>query len=71
MTRTNSNLDASTKESFNKAIHLFATNDDVNNHKKRCLISLNSPVSHSLLQDQITTTPLKQMRKIYIMSSFL
>lgn len=49
MTRTNSNLDASTKVSFNKAIHLFATNDDVHNHNKCCLISLNQPVSRSVV----------------------
>ena len=48
MTRTDSKLDASTKESFNKATHLFATNDDVHNHNKRCLVSLNHPVARSV-----------------------
>ena len=48
MTRTDSNLDASTKESFNKAKHLFATNDDVHNHNKHCLVSLNHPVARSV-----------------------
>ena len=34
MTRTDTSLDASMKEPFDKAIHLFATNDDVHNHNK-------------------------------------
>ena len=48
MTRTDSKLDASTKESFNKATHLFPTNDDVHNHNQRCLVSLHHPVARSV-----------------------
>jgi hypothetical protein len=48
MSDTYASFYASTKESFDNAIHLFATNDDVNNHNKRCLLSLNRPISHSV-----------------------
>jgi len=34
MTRTYTSLDASMKDPFDKAIHLFGTNDDVHNHNK-------------------------------------
>ena len=34
MTCTYTNLDASTKESFDKVTHLFVTNVDVQNHNK-------------------------------------
>lgn len=44
MTRTNTCLDPSTKDSFDKEIHLFATNDDVENHNKICLRSLDYPI---------------------------
>ena len=48
MTCTYTNLDASTKESFDKAIHFFATNVDVQNHNKRCLRNLNCHVAASV-----------------------
>jgi ATP-dependent DNA helicase PIF1 len=48
MTHTYTNMDGSTKESFDKAIHLFATNDDLHNHNKHCLISLNHPIAQSV-----------------------
>ena len=35
MTRTDTSVHATMKNSFDKAIHLFATNDDVNCHNKR------------------------------------
>jgi hypothetical protein len=49
MTRIDRKMDASTKELFDKEIHLFATNDDVHNHNKHCLRSLNLPVAHVVL----------------------
>jgi hypothetical protein len=48
MTRIDRKMDGSTKELFYKEIHLFATNDDVHNHNKRCLRSLNLMVAHSV-----------------------
>ena len=48
MSRTDSSLDSSTKESFNRAIHLFATNEDVDNHNRRSLASLNRPIARSV-----------------------
>ena len=48
MTRTDTSLDASMKKSFDKAIHLFATNDDVNCHNKRLLRGLNCPIATSI-----------------------
>ena len=48
MTRTDTSLDDSMKKSFDKVIHLFATNDDVNCHN-RCLIrGLNCPIATSI-----------------------
>ena len=47
MTRTNTCLDPSTNESFDKEIHLFATNYDVEHHNKLCLTSL-SPIVASV-----------------------
>jgi hypothetical protein len=58
MTSTYTSLDASTKESFDKAIHLFATNDDVQNH----------PLEELLLQEEKTTTLWKQKRKTWKLS---
>jgi len=37
MTCTNRSLDSSTKEPFDKEIHMFAINEDVKNHNKLCL----------------------------------
>jgi len=48
MNCTYTNLDASTKELFDKVIHLFATNVDVQNHNKWCLRNLNFHVSTSV-----------------------
>ena len=48
MERTDTNMNGSTKELFDKSIHLFSTNDDVHNHNKRCLRSLNRPVARSV-----------------------
>ena len=48
MTRTDTSLDASMKKSFDKVIHLFATNDDVNCHNKRLLRGLNCPIATSI-----------------------
>jgi hypothetical protein len=45
MSHTDTYLDASTKESFDKEIHLFVTNDDVQNHNKHCLRNLNYPIA--------------------------
>ena len=45
MIRTNTSLDASMKNSFDKAIHLLATNDDVNCHNKRLIRGLNCPIA--------------------------
>jgi hypothetical protein len=45
MTCTYTNMDVSTKESVDKAIHFFATNGDLYNHNKYCLISLNRPIA--------------------------
>ena len=44
MTRKNTCLDPSTNDSFDKEIHLFATNDDVENHNKLCLRSIDCPI---------------------------
>ena len=49
MTHTDTYMDGPTKESFDKAIHLFATNEDVDNHNKCCLRSLNFPVARSVV----------------------
>ena len=48
MTHTDTSLDASMKKSFDKAIHLFATNDDVNCHNKHLLRGLNCPIATSI-----------------------
>jgi len=48
MNRTDASLDHSTRETFDQAMHLFATNEDVNNHNKRCLLSLNRPIARSI-----------------------
>jgi hypothetical protein len=45
MSCINSSLDSSTKESSNKAIHCFATNENVNNHNTHFLASLNYPIA--------------------------
>jgi hypothetical protein len=37
MTHMYTSLASSTKESFDKNIHLFVTNNDVKNHNKHCL----------------------------------
>ena len=44
MTHTETSLDASMKNSFDKAMHLFATNDDVNYHNKHLIRGLNCPI---------------------------
>jgi len=49
MSRTNASLDGSTKKSFDRAIHLFATNDDANNHNKCCLLSLNLSIARGIV----------------------
>jgi hypothetical protein len=38
---TYTNMDGSIKYSFDKSIHLFAINDDLHNHNKHSLMSLN------------------------------
>ena len=48
MTRTDTSLDASMKKSINKAMHLFATNDDVNYHNKHLIRGLNCPIATSI-----------------------
>ena len=48
MTRTNTSVHATLKNSFDKEIHLFATNDDVNCHNKHLLRSLNCPIAISI-----------------------
>ena len=48
MTRTDTSVHATLKNSFDKAIHLFATNDDVNCHNKRLLRSLKCPIAISI-----------------------
>lgn len=48
MTGTDANIDGSTKELFEKAIHLFATNYEVNFHNKRCLRLLSRPIARSV-----------------------
>ena len=49
MTHTYTYMDGPTNESFDKAIHLFATNEDVDNHNKRCLWSPNLLVVRSVI----------------------
>jgi hypothetical protein len=49
MTHTYTNMDGFTKESFDKAIHLPVTNDDLHNHNNCCLISLNRPIARSVV----------------------
>ena len=48
MTRTDTSLDSSMKNSFDKAIHLFVTNDDVNCHNKHLIRGLNYPIATSI-----------------------
>ena len=48
MTHTDVSLDASTKYSFNNAIHFFVTNDDVHSHNKRCIRNPNCPITTSI-----------------------
>ena len=48
MTHTNTSLDASMKNSFDKAIHLFVTNDNVNCHNKHLIRGLNCPIATSI-----------------------
>ena len=48
MTHTDTSLHASMKKSFNKAIYLFVTNDDVNCHNKRLIRILNCPIATSI-----------------------
>ena len=48
MTCTNTCLDSSKNDSFDKEIHLFATNDDVEHHNKLCLRRLNCPIVASV-----------------------
>ena len=48
MTHTDTSIHATLKSSFDKAIHLFATNDDVNCHNKHLLRSLNCPIVISI-----------------------
>ena len=48
MSNTYASLDGFTKQSFNTVIHLFATNDDVKNHNRCSLTSLNCPIAHSV-----------------------
>jgi len=55
-------LYASTKESFDKEIHFFVTNDDVQNNNKRCLRNLNYPIVRVLLDEEKTTSLFKHMR---------
>ena len=57
MSRTYSSLDSSANESFNRKIHLFATNEDVDNHNRRSLASLN----HSIAQNVVVAL----LRKYY------
>ena len=48
MTRTYTSLHALMKKSFDKEIHLFATNDDVNCHNKHLITSLNCPIATNI-----------------------
>ena len=48
MSHTNTTLDASMKNSFDKAIHFFVTNDDVNSHNKHLIRILNCPIATSI-----------------------
>ena len=48
MTRTPIRLDVATNDEFDKTVHLFSTNDNVDNHKMRMLYSLRHPVARSL-----------------------
>ena len=48
ITHTDTSLDASMKKSFDKAIHLFAKNDDVNCHNKRLIRGLNRPIATNI-----------------------
>ena len=45
MTHTDTSLDASMKNSFDKVIHLFATNDDVNYHNTCLIRGLSCPIA--------------------------
>ena len=48
MTCTDNFVHETMKNSFDKAIHLFVTNDDVNCHNKHLLRSLNCPIAISI-----------------------
>ena len=48
MIRTDTSLDASMKMSFDKEIHLFVKNDDVNCHNKRLIRGLNCPIATNI-----------------------
>ena len=44
-----SSLDSSTKDSFNREMHLFATNADVDNHNRHSLVALNRSIAWSIV----------------------
>jgi hypothetical protein len=48
MTPTDTSSNTSTKDSFDKEMHFFLTNDDVQNHNKHCLRNLNCPTATSV-----------------------
>ena len=48
MTCTHTFLHASMKNSFDKEINLFGTNEDVNSHNKHLIRSLNYPIATSI-----------------------
>ncbi len=58
MNHTNASMDHYTREMFDRAMYLFATNENVNNHNKCCLLSLNRHIARSF------TTSLK--RRSYV-----
>lgn len=49
MSHIDTSLDSFSKKSFNKVIHLFATNEDVNNHNRHSLATLNCPIVGSVV----------------------
>ena len=48
MNCTHTFLHASMKNSFDKEIHLFGTNEDVKSHNKHLIRSLNCPIATSI-----------------------
>ncbi|XP_057838840.2 uncharacterized protein LOC131048788 [Cryptomeria japonica] len=48
MSRTSSNMSSTINEAFDNDVHLFSTNDNVQNHNRKKLYSLKQPIARSI-----------------------